>query len=160
MKLITAESFLDESWVFRIFYKILQTKGIILSSEVGNLENMAIWANSSLPSVAHTQYATGFCLRRLGEMFCSVSFLSLPPPLIFKISHPRLQTLKMLGATLIQSKDQEDCSLRKASNRLLLRCTLRNFFCPKLHPSVCSISLESAQNQDHEKKIVLSTETW
>jgi hypothetical protein len=38
----------------------------------------------------------------------------------------------MLGATLIQSKDEEDCSLRKAGNRLLLPSTLRNFFC--LHP--------------------------
>ena len=119
---------------------------------MGNIENMAIWVNRLLPSVAHTQYATRFYLRRLGEMFCSVSFLSPPHPLMFKISHPRLQTLKMLGATLIQSKE-EDCSLRKARNRLLLRGTLRNFFCLQLHPSVCSISLELPQNQDREIKM-------
>lgn len=108
---------------------------------MGNLENMGICVNRSLPSVAHTQYATRFYLRRLGEMFCSVSFLSAPHPLMFKIFHPLLQTLKMLGATLIQSKE-EDCSLRKARNRLLLRGTLRNFFCLQLNPSVYSVSLE------------------
>jgi len=111
---------------------------------------MAIWVNRSLPSVAHTQYATRFYLRRLGEMFCSVSFLSAPP----SPSCLRSLTLKMLGATLIQSKEEEDCSLRKASNRLLLRCTLRDFFCLQLHPSVCSVSLELPQNQDREIKMV------
>jgi hypothetical protein len=55
---------------------------------------------------------------------------SSPPSRLRKISHPLRLPLKMLGATLIKSKNaEEDCSLRKASNRLVLSSSLRYFFC-------------------------------
>jgi hypothetical protein len=60
----------------------------------------------------------------------------------------------MLGATLIESKDdeEEDCSLRKASNRLLLPYSLRRFFYIQPHPPIPAISLEYPQNSGSKNK--------
>jgi hypothetical protein len=67
------------------------------------------------------------------------------PSLLFKIPHPLSETLKMLGATLIESKDgreEEHCSLGKASNRLVPPTSLHHFFYSQSHPPIPPVSFK------------------